>query len=83
MAVDEAVVRRSHALLLMIFTGFSAAAVRAARRTAHPGLPALAADRAALARFCLDLVETNGRLKLPVPAAWHVSRIDRSWIMYS
>ena len=57
--MGEAIVRRSHALLLMIFTGFSA------RRSSSSSPPRptrcrrLAADRAELTRFCLDLVEAT------------------------
>ncbi len=59
MAVDEAIVRRSHALLLMIFTGFSALPFEQLESTPPDAMPALAADRAELARFCLDLVEAT------------------------
>ena len=59
MVVDEAIVRRSHALLLMIFTGFSALPFEQLESTPPEAMPALAADRAELARFCLDLVEAT------------------------
>ena len=59
MATDEATVRRSHALLLMIFTGFSALPFEQLGDTPPEAVPTLARERAELARFCLDLVETT------------------------
>ncbi len=59
MVVDEATVRRSHALLLMIFTGFSALPFEQIGSTSPEAFRAIAADRAELARFCLDLVEST------------------------
>ena len=59
LVVDERTVRRSHALLLMIFTGFSALPFEQIGSTPPELLPTLAADRATLARFCLDLVEAT------------------------
>ena len=43
----------------MIFTGFSALPFEQLASTPPEAMPALAADRAELARFCLDLVEAT------------------------
>jgi hypothetical protein len=54
--VDEATVRRAHALLLLLFTGLSTLPLEELDTAAPEALPELAAGRAELARFCLDLV---------------------------
>jgi hypothetical protein len=59
MVVDSDLVRRSHALLLMIFTGLSALPFELLESTPPEAVPALAADRADLARFCLDLLDAT------------------------
>ena len=58
--VDEDTVRRSHALLLMMFTGLSALPFDEIGSTPPGALNTLARDRAELARFCLDLVDSTG-----------------------
>lgn len=55
--VPEAVVRRAHALQVVIFTGVSALPFEHFDREPTDALIGLAAERAALARFCLDLVD--------------------------
>jgi hypothetical protein len=59
LVIDEAVVRRSHALRLLIFTGLSALPFDELASTPPVAMSALAADRAELARFCLDLVDAT------------------------
>ena len=59
-SVDEDTVRRSHALLLMMFTGLSALPFDEIDATPPEALATLARDRAELARFCLDLVDSTG-----------------------
>ena len=51
--------KRAHALLLMIFTGLSALPFEQLESTPPEAMPAFAADRAELARFCLDLLEAT------------------------
>jgi hypothetical protein len=53
-------VRRAHALQLLIFTGLSTLPFEHLGAPPTPELHALAADRARIARFSLDLVETTG-----------------------
>jgi hypothetical protein len=57
--IDTAVVRRAHALHLLIFTGLSTLPFEHFGAPPSDELVALAAERAALARFSLDLVETT------------------------
>lgn len=57
--IPESVVRRSHALLLMIFTGLSTLPFEHLDREPTPELHRVAAERAAIARFCLDLVDAT------------------------
>jgi len=52
-------VRRAHAVHLLIFTGLSALPFDLLEDDVTPELEAAAADRAELARFCLDLVDTT------------------------
>ncbi len=55
--IPEAVVRRAHALQLMIFTGLSTLPWEHLDSEPTPELHQVAAERAALARFSLDLLE--------------------------
>jgi hypothetical protein len=58
--IAESVVRRAHALHLMIFTGLSALPFEHLDAAITPQLQHDAAERAAIARFCLGLLaETN------------------------
>jgi hypothetical protein len=58
--VTETVVRRAHALQLLIFTGLSALPFEHLDQEPTDELFALGAERAALARFSLDLVDSTG-----------------------
>jgi hypothetical protein len=58
-AVPEPDLRRAHALQLLIFTGLSTIPVEHFERPPTPELHRLAADRAALARFSLDLLDAT------------------------
>ncbi|MDQ4051933.1 MAG: hypothetical protein M3237_04415 [Actinomycetota bacterium] len=58
--IEEAVVARSHALQLLIFTGLSTLPVELLDEPPTPRVEELAASRAALARFSLDLVQATG-----------------------
>jgi len=60
--VEEAVLRRAHALQLLLFTGVSAFPWDHVHGPVTPQLQELAADRAVLTRYVLDLAETTGRL---------------------
>jgi len=55
--IPESVVRRAHALHLLLMSGLSALPVELLDQPPSPELEALVADRAAIARFCLDRVE--------------------------
>jgi hypothetical protein len=57
--VDEATVRRAHALQLMLFTGYSALPLDELDGLAPQAQRSLVVDRAVLARFCLDLVDST------------------------
>lgn len=58
--VDEATVRRGHALTMYLFNGVSALPFDELDLGQVPeALEAFAAERAAVARFCLDLVEST------------------------
>ena len=57
--IDPAVVRRSHALLMLIFSGLSAIPVEHLDAEPTPELHRIAAERAAAARFMLDLVDAT------------------------
>lgn len=59
MHVDEAALRRAHALQLLLFTGLSTVPLEHLAGPPSPGLATLAADRAAVARYVLDLVDTT------------------------
>lgn len=60
--VPVEVVRRAHALLMLLFSGFSAIPVEHLDAPPTPALEHIAAQRAASARFMLDLVaETSER----------------------
>ena len=58
-AVDVAVVRRVHALQMLLFSGVSAVPFEHLGGPPTPELHALAAERAAAARFVLDLVDAT------------------------
>ena len=55
--IPEPVVRRAHALHMMLMSGLSALPVELLDQPPSPALEAQVADRAAIARFCLDRVE--------------------------
>ena len=57
--VDGARVRRAHALLMLIFSGMSAIPVEHLGSAPTPELLRVAAERAAAARFMLDLVDAT------------------------
>ncbi len=57
--VDAAVVRRAHALLMLIFSGMSAIPVEHLASPPTPELQRITAERAAAARFMLDLVDST------------------------
>jgi hypothetical protein len=57
--IPDDVVRRAHALQLLIFTGYSALPVELLELEPTPELHALAANRAAIARFSLDLLDAT------------------------
>jgi len=58
-AIASGVVRRAHALQLLIFTGLSTLPFEHFGEPSSPELMALAAERAALSRFSLDLLDTT------------------------
>jgi hypothetical protein len=60
MVIDPALVTRLHALQMLIFTGLSSMPFEHLASTPSPELEMLAADRASLATYCLDLVDTTG-----------------------
>ena len=53
-------VRRAHALQLLIFTGLSTLPFEYLGEPPTPEAHAMAAERAAIARFSLDLVDSTG-----------------------
>ena len=55
--IDEAIVRRAHALQMYLFNGVSALPFEMLEALPPDQLSALATERAALSRYCLDLVE--------------------------
>lgn len=55
----EAEVRRAHALQLVVFTGLSALPFEHLAREPTPELHAVAAERARIARFALDLLDAS------------------------
>jgi hypothetical protein len=57
--LDEEVVRRAHALQLLLFTGLSTLPFEHLAAAPTEALHRLAAERAAIARFSLDLVEAT------------------------
>ena len=63
MVFDPALVTRLHALQMLMFSGLSSMPFEHLASPSSPELEALAADRAALATYCLDLVED--RLRQP------------------
>lgn len=58
--IPEATVRRAHALQLVVFTGLSTVPFEYLREPPTPGLQRIAAERAAIARFSLDLLDRTG-----------------------
>jgi hypothetical protein len=54
--ISQTAVRRGHALHMLLFTGLSALPTELLGRPPSPALEAQVADRAAIARFCLDRV---------------------------
>lgn len=56
---DEATVRRSHAILQFVFNGMSAVPFELLETTPPPALAAIAAERAAVTRFSLDLLDAT------------------------
>jgi hypothetical protein len=59
--IPEPVVRRAHALHMLMMSGLSAVPVELLDRPPSPALEAQVADRAAIARFCLDRVASTRR----------------------
>lgn len=57
--VTEAALRRAHALGLMIFTGLAVVPFEHLQKQPTPELRAIAAERAAIARFALDLLDAT------------------------
>jgi hypothetical protein len=57
--IETAVVRRAHALQLLIFTGLSTIPFEHFGEPPSDGLVALAAERAALSRYSLELIDTT------------------------
>jgi hypothetical protein len=57
--VDAARVRRTHALLMLIFSGISAIPAEHLGSAPTPELLRISAERAAAARFMLDLVDAT------------------------
>jgi hypothetical protein len=62
--VDEAVVQRAHALQMLLYSGLSAAPFELLAQPPSPEMPAKVRERAAMARFVLDLVDRTE----PVPS---------------
>jgi len=59
--IPEPVVRRAHALHMLMMSGLSAVPVELLDRPPSPALEAQVADRAAIATFCLDRLATTRR----------------------
>ena len=57
--IPEPAVRRAHALHMLMMSGLSALPVELLDQPPTPALEAQVADRAVIARFCLDRVETT------------------------
>jgi hypothetical protein len=57
--VDAGLVRRSHALLMLIFSGLSAIPIEHLDTALTPELHRITGERAAMARFTLDLVDAT------------------------
>ena len=60
MVVDPALVNRLHALQMLIFSGLSSMPFEHLASPPSPQLDRIAADRATIATYCLDLVERTG-----------------------
>lgn len=63
--VDEATVRRAHAILLLVFAGISAVPFELLGTTPPPALAAIATERAAVTRLGLDLLAATDRARGP------------------
>ena len=61
--IAESAVRRAHALLLMIFTGLSCLPWEHLGSEPTPELREVAAQRAAIARFSLDLLDDTDQVR--------------------
>jgi hypothetical protein len=61
--IPEPAVRRAHALHMLMMSGLSAVPVELLDRPPSAALEAQVADRAAIATFCLDRVESTGGLE--------------------
>lgn len=59
MIVDQGLVERLHALQMLIFSGLSSMPFEHLGSPPSPQLDTLAADRAAIATYCLDLVDNT------------------------
>ena len=57
--VDEAVVRRAHALVMLVFCGYSAVPFEQLGQPPTPDLARISRERAQSANFILDLVEAT------------------------
>jgi hypothetical protein len=57
--VDAAIIRRAHALLMLLFSGLSALPIEHLAKPPTPELERIAVERAAAARFMLDLVDAT------------------------
>ena len=57
LTVEPAVVARSHALTMLIYSGLTTVPFELLDAPITPELEAIALERAAIARFCLDLVD--------------------------
>jgi len=58
--VTEEAMRRAHALHLMVFSGLSTLPLEHLAHEPTPELHAVAAERAVIARFALDLLDATG-----------------------
>lgn len=73
--VPTSVVRRAHALQLMVFTGLSTLPFEHLAASPTPALHRLAAERAAIARFCLDLLAATEPVR-PLTSHRQPARIE-------
>lgn len=61
--IPEPVVRRAHALHMLMMSGLSALPVELLDQPPSPALEAQVSDRATIARFCLDRVATTRQIR--------------------